>query len=315
MNRVKRSYYLKVCVLIPTWKRIDKLKIALRSLGNQSDLPDRVIVVSRDIDDETNSWIKSHDHTFKFSFSHYLVDIPGVIAAENLGLSHITEDIVAFLDDDAEAPPDWVATIRKNLADPGVMAIGGPDYIVHEKLRDYPKFCDDVGLLTFYGKVIGNHHQLTKGVREVQVLKGVNMAFKREGLPLLDERLASEHHLGNGSQWELDLCLSMAHRGKLLFLPDLRVNHFSHHGHFNILENQRNNAHNIVYVMMKHFSLVRQITFLFYISLIGNHQNIGILKALSLIPKHGLKRSLELFISSCVGGFFGLKTYLGAKRL
>lgn len=303
---------MKVCVLIPTWKRLLKLKVALRSLSNQAILPDRVIVVSRDIDEETSKWIKQNRGGFPFTFDHLLIDRPGVIAAENRGLVEINEDIVAFLDDDAEAPPDWIKVIKETLSNSDIEGVGGPDYIVHEIVSGYPEFKDTVGKVTFFGKVIGNHHQLTQGVHEVDVLKGVNMAFKRRDLPLLDENLASEHHLGNGSQWELDLCFNALKRGKLLFISDLRVNHYSNHSHFDMLGNQKNNAHNIVYVMLKHLPWYRKYIFLLYIFFVGNHQNVGLLKFLAMIPRHGLMRSWQLFISSCVGAFFGLKTYLGA---
>ncbi len=301
---------MKVCVLIPTWKRLSKLKIALRSLENQSDLPDRVIVVSRDIDVDTNEWLVKNYNSFAFNFDHFYVNEPGVVAAENRGLTEIDEDIVAFLDDDGEAPPDWIRVIRATLAQEEIVAVGGPDYIVHETLSDYPQFKDVIGKVTFFGKVIGNHHQLSRGVHEVDVLKGVNMAFKRKGLPLLDKNLSSEHHLGNGSQWELDLCFDATKRGKMLFLSDLRVNHYSNHSHFDILKNQKNNAHNITYVMAKHLPFVRLMMFIFYIFLVGNHQNIGLLKFISLIPKLGLLKAWHLFISSCIGAFFGLKTYI-----
>jgi len=301
---------LKVCVLIPTWKRLVKLKIALRSLDNQSVLPDRVIVVSRDIDRETCLWISENRNSFSFTFTHLLIDRPGVIAAENLGLSNITEDIVAFLDDDGEAPPDWIKVIKKTLSRSDVEGVGGPDYIVNEVIPGYPLFKEEVGKVTFFGRVIGNHHQLSRGIHDVDVLKGVNMAFKRRGLPLLDENLSSEHHLGNGSQWELDLCFNALLRGRLLFLSDLRVNHYSNHSHFDLLGNQKNNAHNIVYVMLKHLPIYRKVLFVGHIFLIGNQQNIGFIKFLSLIPNSGLKRSWQLFISSCEGAIFGLKTYL-----
>jgi glycosyltransferase involved in cell wall biosynthesis len=303
---------LQLCVLIPTWKRLPKLKIALRSLERQSSLPDRVVVISRDIDQEVNQWLEKAQ--FTYPLSHYIIDRPGVIAAENLGLSHIEEDIVAFLDDDAEAPPDWIRRIKETLTQEDVVAVGGPDYIVYEKEDDYPRFCESVGQLTYYGKVMGNHHQNSSGIHEVSVLKGVNMAFKRDLIPYLDENLATEHHLGNGSQWELDLCLSVKPKGKILFLSDLRVNHYSNHSHFNILENQKNNAHNIVYVLLKHFGILRKFVFLNYLFFVGNQQNIGLVKALSLCPKIGAKLSFQLFKSSCIGAFFGLKTYRRWKK-
>ncbi len=50
---------------------------------------------------------------------------PGLAGAKNTALETISSPVVAFLDDDAEAAPDWLARLLKGFDDPRVVAVGG----------------------------------------------------------------------------------------------------------------------------------------------------------------------------------------------
>ena len=51
--------------------------------------------------------------------------IPGLSGARNTGLRAATQPVAAFLDDDAEARPGWLASLVEPYRSPDVVATGG----------------------------------------------------------------------------------------------------------------------------------------------------------------------------------------------
>jgi hypothetical protein len=103
--------------------------------------------------------------------------------------------------------------------DPIVGGIGGRDVISGNQ----DPSTADVGHISRWGKVKGNHHRGEGGVREVAVLKGVNSGYRREALELpLNLR-------GSGVElhWELAVGFRVRERGwRLLYDPQLVVDHY-----------------------------------------------------------------------------------------
>jgi GT2 family glycosyltransferase len=52
-------------------------------------------------------------------------EAPGLSGGRNTGIALARADIVAFLDDDAVADPDWLKSFMDSYADPDVAAVGG----------------------------------------------------------------------------------------------------------------------------------------------------------------------------------------------
>jgi len=298
---------MKTSVLIPTWRRPVKFRQALESIVQQSLSANEVVVVYRDIDRDSLNII--NDFKNKLPLKIIEVTISGVIHAENKGMEYCRGDIVCFMDDDARAPVDWLEKIVAHFErDSSVVGVGGPDFILNHGESNYRKTVDQVGKITWYGKVIGNHHHLCEKLMKVDVLKGVNMSFRREVLSKLDVNLQSDHNVGNGSHWELDLCFSIRKNGGiLLFDPSLDIIHDSNHDHFVKYENIRNNARNLIYVMLKNLSFSRKTFFIFYIFMIGNDQLWGLGKLFHSALYRGPIESLKSYFYSNWGVILGLK--------
>jgi len=115
---------------------------------------------------------------------------------------------------------DWLRTIKGHFSDPTLGAVGGRDVVRTEPPSPLQR---DVGRITAWGKLIGNHHLGEGRAREVAVLKGVNMAFRREALELpvgLKGAGAQVHQ-------EVSMCLACGQAGwKVVYDPEVSVDHY-----------------------------------------------------------------------------------------
>jgi hypothetical protein len=98
------------------------------------------------------------------------------------GAAQATGDVVAFCDDDAEPQGTWISDIRRVFADASVGGFGGRDVIFDGELPRPTPLRDTVGVVRWWGRVVGNHHCGTGAPRAVHVLKGANCAYRRENL-------------------------------------------------------------------------------------------------------------------------------------
>ena len=298
-----------MAVLIPTWKRPEKLRKCLQALTSSDMMPDAIYVVHRPEDTESATVIESFLNSLPIT--KVLVNEPGVIYAENAGLKQVKEDYICFLDDDAYVPTHWCRVIHEKLSsDANIIGVGGPDIIFQDLKNDYRRIVNKVGMISSYGRLTGNHHHEVKQDMIVDVLKGVNMSFRREFVPQLDQELQSSIREGNGSHWELDICLQMSKHGKFLFTPELELQHDSNHSHFIEDKVAVNNARNYTYVILKNFTFFKKIAFLFYVMSVGNTNAFGILKCVQELLSQRRLRPLKIYGLNLLGIYKGIRTYI-----
>jgi glycosyltransferase involved in cell wall biosynthesis len=98
----------------------------------------------------------------------------GLSGARNSGVSATRSEIIAFLDDDAAATPEWLARLNDQYRDPDVLGVGGSIEPVWQTERPawFPAEFDWVVGCTYRG--------LPETVHAVRNLIGCNMSFRRE---------------------------------------------------------------------------------------------------------------------------------------
>jgi GT2 family glycosyltransferase len=217
---------MNISVVIPTYRRPDYLAKALSGLINQNRKPDEVVIGTREGDEFTAQFLAEF-HTELFPLKIVVVTVPGVIASMNAGIQESSGDLVCLLDDDAEPLPDWVEKVETAFyQDPKLGALGGRDLLQdHPEMRREEPTTDQVGILTPYGRIIGNHHRGEGAFRHVDLLKGCNIAINGN---LLREIGIETQLLGQGAQvhWELALCLDLKRKGFVVaYDPSLKIIH------------------------------------------------------------------------------------------
>ena len=203
---------VSVVICAYTSKRWNELVSAVMSVKNQSEAAKEIIVVV--------------DHNPELQ-ARLEREVPGVVVvpnqeprglggARNSGLAASTGDIVAYMDDDAMAAPDWLAQLTQAYQDPRVAGVGGAILPAWQGNRPawFPEEFDWVVGCTYRG--------MPEAASEVRNLIGCNMSYRREVFASI-----GSFWLGYGCD-ETEFCIRLRQHWPdkvLLYQPRARVYH------------------------------------------------------------------------------------------
>lgn len=149
----------------------------------------------------------------------------GLAGARNTGIAASTGDIIAFLDDDARAAPDWLESLVAPYADPDVLGVGGHIEVVWAT-REPRWFPDE------FNWVVGCTYRGMPTTRDgaVRNMIGANMSLRRR---VFDEVGGFSAQLGRVGKTpvggeETELCIRAKQRwpaGRFMHVPAARVWH------------------------------------------------------------------------------------------
>lgn len=199
-----------VSVVIPTRNRARMLRDSVNSLVAQDYPTDRfeVIVVDDGSDDRTSSSLAAlaNERDPRVTYVHQ--ESLGLNAARNRGIRSARAGLVCLVDDDIEAPPQWLASlVRGALRNPDAGCVGGP---IRLRLEGKPP------------RLCGREHlgetelDLGDEERDDALVWGANMAVRKKAIDQIgpfDERLVhyDEH------EWEERL---LDAGGRIVYVPD-----------------------------------------------------------------------------------------------
>jgi glycosyltransferase involved in cell wall biosynthesis len=295
---------MRVTAIVPTYRRPKDLARCLEALQKQTRLADEVVVVIRDIDAETWAFIEALSPKLS-PLRTVKVTVTGVVAAMNAGLNAAAGEIICFTDDDAAPHPDWLERIEAHfLLDNQIVGVGGRDWVYFgTKLYDGAPPNELVGRVQWFGRIIGNHHLGIGQPREVDILKGTNMAFRRTAIVGLrfDERM---HGTGAQVHFEMSFCLALKRAGgKLIYDPKVAVDHFRGQRFDEDLRDQFsslalvNAIHNETLALLEYLSPVQRLFFLMWAIFLGTRSARGVLQGLRFLPIEGKLATQKLFAS------------------
>jgi GT2 family glycosyltransferase len=258
---------MDAAVVIASYRRTEFLERCLAALAAQR-VAVEAVVVGRRGDDETKHVAESHP------IARYVeVAATGHLPPLKAGVAAARTGIVCFVDDDAEPWPQWTSTLLRHYHDPTVGGVGG---LVVQPGPDERAVSSRIGLVSSTGRFDATHLERIPTdwtVREVDVLRGTNMSFRRELLTAYpwDGRL----NVGAATDYELDLCAWVRRQGfRIVYDPDAIV---THHlaprpdiGRAQSRATVAAYSHNLVYVAGKALPPVRGAAAIGQALLIGN---------------------------------------------
>jgi GT2 family glycosyltransferase len=309
---------VRTSVVVPTYRRPEALRRCLDALAHQDAAPDEIIVVARREDEASRQCAGERSGD---PIRLVLIDVPagrpGFVAALNAGIDASCGEIVCLTDDDAEPHLDWISRILATFADDSsIGAVGGRDWVYHgSRLEDGAESI--VGTVSWWGRVIGGHHLGVGPLRDVAILKGVNLSVRGDLIRQIgfDKRLhgsATEHHP------ELGLCLTLLRMGfRIVYDPAIAVDHRPQPRAGEARKfgprQVRDAAHNETLALLEHLSPIGRAAHLLWTTVIGTRGAPGLAQTARLLLSTGDPK-LRLLLGNLTGRGLAVLTSLSSSR-
>ncbi len=272
-------------VVIPSFGRPDQLRACIHALAQGRRLPDQVVIATRHDDYAT---LAVADAEFPFPIDTVTVSTAGHIPPLFVGTQRASGEIVFVCDDDAEPHDRWIERALDHFSDPTVGAVGG---LVLQPGFDEGVEATTIGKITWSGRFDNTHlHHLpaNREARDVDVLRGTNMSFRRE----LIARYPWDMRLNGGAatDYEVALCAWVRRAGyRVVYDPEIIVVHHlaprPEIGRDVTARTVFHYSHNLVYVSATALPPWQRYIAVASAFLIGNRHSYGLASAVI----HGLR--------------------------
>jgi len=164
------AHDISVIICAYTEDRWDDLIAAIASVQQQILPPKEIIVVI----DHNPGLMKRVREQVPGMVVAENTEAPGLSGTRNSGIAVVKSQIIAFLDDDAVAKPDWLIMLSEEFADQQVLGIGGP--VIPLWLDKAPTWLPE----EFYWVVGCTYRGMPQSAQAIRNPIGANMAFRRE---------------------------------------------------------------------------------------------------------------------------------------
>ena len=209
---------LAVSVVIVTYNRPDYVATCLDHLALQTAAPHEIIVVDSSPDTRTRDLLVDRP----VAYLRNEAGLGTMATSRAIGARHATGDVVAFIDDDAFAEPEWLEFLAKPYADPAVGAVGGRSR--NNQPDEENIGLDEIGTFRPDGTLTGNFAADPGHDVDVDHLQGCNMSFRRSVLAEIGG--IHDHYPGTCLREESDISLRVRAAGhRIVYTPRAVVLH------------------------------------------------------------------------------------------
>lgn len=212
-----------VVVCAYTMERFDDVCRTIESVQSQTQAPAE-IVVAVDHNEELAGLLEGRWGSVAPVVRN--AGVRGLSATRNVGSAATSGEILAFIDDDAAADPDWLLRLTAAFEDPAVVAVGGgirPAWATGGRPRWLAPEFDWVVACTYRGMPVSANG-------DVRNVIGANMAFRRSALGAVGWFSPGLGRVGRttGQAEETEICIRMRQQipgARILYEPRALVHH------------------------------------------------------------------------------------------
>lgn len=205
--------------VVATYRRPEHVRTCLEHIRTQTVAPARIVVVDASPDTLTRDVVAEFDGV---EYRRNDMGVGLLAASRAIGVQGATEDVIAFIDDDAYAEPQWLAEILTAYDEPGVGAVGGR--ASNDRAGEEGEGWDRIGRFLPNGTLTGNFGADPGHLVETDHMLGANMTVSREALRAISG--IHDYYPGTCLREDSDLALRVKKAGyRVLFAPDAAVLH------------------------------------------------------------------------------------------
>lgn len=206
-------------VVVATYRRPQYVRTCLEHLRAQTHVPQRIIVVDASPDNETARVVR------EFAAVEYRRNDHGVgtlATSRRIGIADLTDEVVAFIDDDAYAQPEWLEELIKPYASPDVGAVGGR--ALNGRAGEADEGVTQIGRLLSNGTLTGFFAADPGRDIDVDHMLGANMSVRLT--TIRDLGGIRDLYPGTCLREDADIALRVKRAGKrVVFAPNAVVHH------------------------------------------------------------------------------------------
>ena len=214
------GHNVRLSVVIPTRNRSALLTRSIQTLLEQdfSSAEYEIVVVDDGSTDNTKAVVESFIDGREPEVTYVATDGSGINRARNMGVDLARAELIAFVDDDIEAPMTWAsAVVAAGDRRPDAGCYGGR--ILVKPDRPLPRTCG--------AEMFATRFDAGPVEREVKKVFGTNLVIRRSAFDHVGRFEESLRYAGDEEEWE--------HRytrggGRIFYFPEIWVWHRRTHG-------------------------------------------------------------------------------------
>jgi GT2 family glycosyltransferase len=155
----------KISVYIPTLNSEKYIESCIKSLLNQTYLPDEIAIVDSGSKDRTLEIVS------KYPVKIIIAEDRGLAAARNIAIKEAKNDLIASIDSDCVASPNWLENLMKAFDGERIAGVGGKLVEINDR-----KIAD------FWRSIHMRQHWGRRGLINPEFLFGSNSLYNKKAI-------------------------------------------------------------------------------------------------------------------------------------